>query len=132
MARFVARSPCSGFAGRLTSTSAAAGSGSSGSAPVAIAVELLRRQRVFVFDAGGRGFVVVTSPKGASRLYERGAFTFDPRDSSGLVRDREGKQWMPTSEALVRETGERLPRVAAHRAFWFGWHAQHPDTVLYR
>ncbi|MBA3295874.1 MAG: DUF3179 domain-containing protein [Acidobacteria bacterium] len=100
--------------------------------PVAIAAEFLRRRPVFVFDAGGRGFIVVTSPGGANLLYERGAFTFDVRDPLGLVRDREGKRWTPTAEALVRETGERLIRVAAHRAFWFGWHAQHPDTVLYR
>jgi hypothetical protein len=23
-----------------------------------------------------------------------------------------------------------LARVPAHRAFWFGWFAQHPDTLL--
>jgi len=57
---------------------------------------------------------------------------FGARDPQGRVRDREGKPWTPTAEALVRESGERLKRVAAHRSFWFGWHAQHPDTVLYR
>ena len=102
------------------------------SAPVAIDIELLRRQPVFAFDAGGRGFIVVTSQNGANLVYERGAFTFDTREPSGMVRDREGKRWTPRADALVRETGERLPRIAAHRAFWFGWHAQHPDTVLYR
>ena len=25
-----------------------------------------------------------------------------------------------------------LPRVAAPRAFWFGWYAQYPDTGLVR
>jgi len=95
-------------------------------------VDLLRRQPVFPFDAGGRGFLVVTTPGGANLLYERGAFMFGTRDPQGRVRDREGKSWTPTAEALVRESGERLTRIAAHRAFWFGWHAQHPDTVLYR
>ncbi len=103
-----------------------------GSAPVAIAVDLLRRQNVFAFDAGGKGFIVATSAGGANVLYERGAFTFEGRDGSGQLRDREGKRWTPMPDALVRETGERLPRVAAHRAFWFGWYAQHPETVLYR
>jgi hypothetical protein len=32
----------------------------------------------------------------------------------------------------VSETGERLARVPAPRAFWFGWIAQHPETVLYK
>ncbi|MEO6213848.1 MAG: DUF3179 domain-containing protein [Vicinamibacterales bacterium] len=102
------------------------------SVPVAIAVDLLRRKPIFPFDAGGLGFVVLTSSGGANAVYRRGAFTFDGRDRSGPVRDRDGKSWTATPDALVRETGERLERVPAHRAFWFGWHAQHPDTILHR
>jgi hypothetical protein len=46
--------------------------------------------------------------------------------------DAQGRRWRVTPDALVCDSGEHLPRVAAHRAFWFGWFAQHPDTVLYR
>ena len=37
-----------------------------------------------------------------------------------------------TESALVleRDSNTRLPRVAAQRAFWFGWYAQFPETVL--
>ena len=37
-----------------------------------------------------------------------------------------------TEEALVPKTGTAapLPRVPAFRAFWFGWYAQFPDTIL--
>ncbi len=35
-------------------------------------------------------------------------------------------------DALVSETGERLARVPDHRAFWFGWIAQHPETALFK
>jgi len=40
-----------------------------------------------------------------------------------------------TEEAFVSEPdshGPVAPRVPARRAFWFGWHAQFPDTELIR
>lgn len=73
-----------------------------GAKPVAIAVARLKREPVFTFEAAGRSFVVETSKGGANRVYERGA------------------------------SGERLREVPAHRAFWFGWVAQFPDTELHR
>lgn len=100
--------------------------------PVAIAIDRLRREPVFSFDAAGRRFVVVTSKEGANRVYDAAGFTFAVGDETGRVRDSGGRTWTATPEALVRESGERLDRVPAHRAFWFGWHAQHPDTVLHR
>jgi hypothetical protein len=48
------------------------------------------------------------------------------------VRENNGQGWTVTDEALVGEAGERLRRVPAHRAFWFGWIAQHPETTLIR
>ncbi len=100
--------------------------------PVAISVERLRREPVFSFEAAGRRFVVVTSPGGANRLYEAGSVSFAAREPNGELRDAEGRRWKATPDALVGEGGERLRRVPAHRAFWFGWYAQHPGTVLYR
>jgi hypothetical protein len=43
-----------------------------GTPPVALDVRLLQRQREFVFEAGGRPFVVITSPRGANRVFARG------------------------------------------------------------
>jgi hypothetical protein len=103
-----------------------------GAPGVAIAVDRLKREPVFGFEAGGRAFVVVTSPGGANRVYERGAFRFVTRERDGRVRDADGRLWQATTDALVSEGGERLARVPAHRAFWFGWRAQHPDTELYK
>ncbi len=97
--------------------------------PTAIAVARLRRAPVFAFDAGGRGFVVVTSKAGANAVYERGPHHF-AAGPAGAVTDAQGERWTATADALVGPGGQRLARVAAHRAFWFGWIAQHPDTVL--
>jgi hypothetical protein len=103
-----------------------------GALPVAISVERLRREPVYAFDAGGRGFVVVTSKGGANLLFERGAHTFVPRILEGALRDTTGARWTVSADALVSETGVRLARLPAHRAFWFGWVAQFPQTELHR
>jgi hypothetical protein len=100
--------------------------------PVAIAVDLLRRQPVHALDADRRRLVVVTSPTGANRVFERGRHTFVERLPDGSVRDSAGASWRVDDDALVGPAGEQLPRVPAHRAFWFGWSAQHPDTVLHK
>lgn len=99
--------------------------------PVAIAVERLRREPVFAFIASGRKLVVVSSAAGANRVYEVGnvALSFDPK--AGVV-DANRQTWTAKPDALVSAGGATLPRVPAHRAFWFGWYAQHPETVLYR
>jgi hypothetical protein len=53
------------------------------------------------------------------------------RPAAGALTDTEGRLWRQTEEALVLEDGsEVLPRFVAHRAFWFGWYAQYPDTIL--
>jgi hypothetical protein len=100
--------------------------------PVAISVERLRREPVYAFDAGGRGFVVITSKAGANLLFERGAQAFVPRIADGVLRDTTGVRWTVTPDALVSETGTRLGRLPAHRAFWFGWVAQYPQTDLHK
>ena len=33
-------------------------------------------------------------------------------------------------EGLVGPDGTTLPRASAQRAFWFGWRAQYPETLL--
>jgi hypothetical protein len=100
--------------------------------PVAIAVDRLRRDPLYAFEAGGRQFVVITSKAGANLLFERGERTFVSRGPDGVLRDSTGERWSVTADALVSETGERLARIPAHRAFWFGWVAQHPETVLHK
>ena len=64
-------------------------------------------------------------------VYERGTHSFAPRRADGEIRDTDGRRWRTIPNA-VSETGERLARVPAPRAFWFGWIAQHPETVLYK
>lgn len=103
-----------------------------GALPVAIAVERLLRQPVFSFEAAGRGFVVITSTGGSNLLFERRSHTFPGRAPDGSLRDAAGGRWRVGADGLVSEAGERLARIPAHRAFWFGWVAQYPRTELYK
>jgi hypothetical protein len=103
--------------------------------PVAIEADLLKRQPAYHFEAQGRQLVVITTRQGANRVYLLGSHevTFPSRPHDGrTIADSGGRKWQVTEEALVAadEPSVRLPRVPAQRAFWFGWHAQYPETRL--
>jgi hypothetical protein len=102
--------------------------------PVAIEAAFLKRNPVFHFEVEGRRLVAVTSSRGANRVYDLGdrAIALQSTQADGFVADANGGRWGVTEEALVfeGEPAARLPRVVAVRAFWFGWVAQFPQTLL--
>jgi hypothetical protein len=102
--------------------------------PVALSVDLLKRQSIFHFEAAGTEFVVVTTPAGANRVYRAGEHTFRRIQADGFVADASGMTWRVTEDALVatNRPEQRLPRQPAQRAFWFGWYAQYPSTMLWK
>ncbi len=99
---------------------------------VAFSAAYLTRTRVHHETVEGRTLVVLTSPRGANRVYDSGATRITSWVDTTTVRDSAGALWMVTEEALVAHTNRAttLPRVPAFRAFWFGWYAQFPDTIL--
>lgn len=106
-----------------------------GTQAVAIAADFLRRHPVYDLVVHDQRFVVVTSRRGANRVYRLGsggeAFAGKPEGAAHVV-DGRGRRWRIGEDALVAEGGDAasLARVAAQRAFWFGWVAQFPDTIL--
>ena len=100
--------------------------------PIAISVAFLEKHPVYQARLAGRHLVFVTSRKGANRVYDAGKHRFESHLSDGGLRDKQGQAWRVTEEALILEGEEetRVPRVPAHRAFWFGWYAQFPETKL--
>ncbi|MBI2840981.1 MAG: DUF3179 domain-containing protein [Acidobacteria bacterium] len=107
---------------------------SSTSRPLAIAVRFLESHPIYHTQLSGRDLVIVTSAGGANRVYDSGSIRFVRRVSDGSIVDANGIPWrVNESELVSTELPPRiLPRVPAHRAFWFGWRAQHPDTELIR
>lgn len=101
---------------------------------VALAAEFLKDNPIYEFEVAGRQFVAITTARGANRVYERSGSdaSFAPARPASTVTDRGGRRWRVTERALVSEEDDerQLPRVAAQRAFWFGWVAQFPDTLL--
>lgn len=64
------------------------------------------------------------------RAFERGDYTF-ALNEAGEVVDDNGRVWQISEEALTGPDGETLPRINGHLAYWFGWYAFYPDTLLY-
>ena len=102
--------------------------------PVAISVDFLEDHPVFQTEAAGQPFVVVTSADGANRVYRTEGQRFDRRLDEFRVADVDGGVWRVTEDELVAvdDGGARLARLPANRAFWFGWHAQFPETELFK
>jgi hypothetical protein len=99
--------------------------------PVALDADFLRRRPVYTLTAAGRSFVILTSPAGANRVYET-TEVFPPQSLRDTIVDASGGRWRVEEEALtkVNDVTRRFARVTAQRAFWFGWFAQFPDTLL--
>ncbi len=103
------------------------------SEPVAIDADYLEATPVFHFEVAGRRLLAVTTRQGANRVYALGSHNvvFESRPASGVLVDTTGRRWRQTEETLTLDDGSvSLPRYVAHRAFWFGWYAQYPETRL--
>ncbi|MEZ5320337.1 MAG: DUF3179 domain-containing protein [Vicinamibacterales bacterium] len=97
---------------------------------VALSVAFLDRQRIYHGAWEGQSLVVLTSPAGANRVYDAGPIRFVRWEAEDRVVDTANQAWTVTEEALVGPARRRLPRRPAFRAFWFGWFAQFPETLL--
>ena len=72
------------------------------------------------YDAGGE-----------VRAYDRGNEAFSAGPAPDIVLDSSGDEWMVTEEALLGPDGQMAPRLNGHLAYWFGWYAFFPNTLLY-
>ena len=99
---------------------------------LALSAKYLKKHRLHQMTFAGHNLVILTSKKGANRVYDAAGHRFDRQTKEGDVIDAKGGRWQLTEDALVSSdaTLDPLPRIAARRAFWFGWHAQFPDTML--
>jgi Protein of unknown function (DUF3179) len=79
-----------------------------------------RRVGPVVYDAGGE-----------VRAFDRGEELFSATEDPDLVVDSQGREWQVTEEALIGPDGETAPRINGHLAYWFGWFAFFPNTLVY-
>lgn len=97
--------------------------------PVAIAQEFLEKHPIYQAKLGKIDYVVLTDQTGANRVYQSGRETFARVSATSVTTDH-GIEWHQTEAALIGPEKEKLHRLPAHRAFWFGWHAAYPETRL--
>ncbi len=103
-----------------------------GREPVAFDTSFLEKHALHHDTVGRRNIVILTDSSGANRVYDAKGVTFSKWDRKVTLVDQEGQTWQVTENALLGPTGHQLDRLAAHRAFWFGWHAQFPQSRLVR
>lgn len=95
-------------------------------------VVLVAPEAIIKVDGVNQYIGAVTYEAGAQvRAYDRGDETFAPGPDAETVLDAEGQAWQVTEEALVGPDGERAPRLGGHLAYWFGWYAFFPNTLIY-
>jgi hypothetical protein len=68
---------------------------------------------------------------GEVRAYNRGEYIFSPGPDPATVLDEAGFSWQVTEAALEGPDGARAPRLEGHLAYWFGWYAFFPQTLVY-
>jgi hypothetical protein len=99
-------------------------------APLAISQAFLSDHPVYHEVSGPKPFVVITDSTGANRAYSTGDVIFRTLQDDQVV-DESGERWKLSEFQLLHSATQRTcPRLPAHRAFWFGWYAAHPDTQL--
>ena len=107
--------------------------GGSDALPTAIAAAFLSENPIYEGQLGETRYVVLTDPAGGNRVFALpSGISIKQYDAkTGTATDNTGTVYIVGEAALKAETtGATMPRLPAHRAFWFGWHAAHPDTVL--
>jgi hypothetical protein len=97
---------------------------------LAISVEYLSDHPVHHDSLGPVSFVLFTDPSGASRAFETVGERFRRWDGEGTAWDEQDDRWSLSETMLTGPDQRVLRRLPAHRAFWFGWYAQYPDTRL--
>ncbi len=74
----------------------------------------------------------VTYQAGAEvRAFERGEHTFVAGPGPDVILDESGASWVVREDGLHGPASEMLPRLPGHLAYWFGWFAFFPQTLVY-
>ncbi len=96
---------------------------------LAISADFLLEHPIYEDALGDQKFIILTNAFGANRVYRSDGTKFKSWDGSKTATDTSGRQWQVTEDKLSSGT-KSLERMPSHRAFWFGWEAQFPETRL--
>ena len=97
--------------------------------PIAISVGYLKKKKLHQDKIGNQKFLVITSHRGASSMYEVNGQEFKSY-KKGVLKDVDGNVWEVKEDKLVGPKGEQLLRLPAHESFWFAWYNTYASTRL--
>ncbi len=96
---------------------------------LAMSADFLKRNPVYQDTLGKLPLVVLTNKTGANRAYQTDGVKIVSWDGRNSATDETGAKWAVSENKLM--LGDKsLLRMPAHRAFWFGWYSQFPETRL--
>lgn len=96
--------------------------------PVAFSTRFLKKNPMHLDTVGKQSIVILTDRAGANRVYDASGVSFSTWDQHSRLVDNQGQLWRVKEEQLASPDGSKRLRLPAHRAFWFGWHAQFPKA----
>lgn len=89
------------------------------------------RGRVEVEGDSRRAGPVTYSAGAEVRAYVRSGQEFVAAEGTDALIDSQNGRWQVTESALIGPNGEELERLPGHLAYWFGWFAFFPNTLVY-
>jgi len=96
----------------------------------AISSKFLKKNPIYQADIANESYVVFTDKSGAHRTYFSKGIHFIDYDNKITATDNSGTIWKLQEEQLISSNGKVLERLATHNAFWFGYKAAFPNTIL--
>jgi len=96
----------------------------------AISSKFLKKNSIYNSKIGNVSYTVFTDRTGAHRVFKTGELKFKEYDKIATVKDTDGIIWKVSEEKMTNDKGEVLERFQTHNAFWFGYKAAFPNTIL--
>ncbi|MCC1485077.1 DUF3179 domain-containing protein [Winogradskyella immobilis] len=97
---------------------------------IAISTKYLKKHPIYKSEIEGRKFVVLTDKSGANRVFFTENIDIVDYDGSTIATDNNGVKWNIHENHLENSKGKILKRLHSFNAFWFGWKAAYPNTIL--
>lgn len=97
---------------------------------MAISSAFLKKNPFYSTDLGGVAITVFTDSSGAHRAYATKDLQFADYDQISLVSDTKGNLWKLEEANMISDQGVELKRIPTYNAFWFGFKAAFPNTLL--
>ena len=97
---------------------------------LAVSSKFLRKNPIYSAKVGPINFTVFTDKSGAHRVYNSKGLVFSSYDKYSTAIDESGVSWKLLENKMVSAHGHEITRIPTYSAFWFGYQAAFPETIL--